>query len=84
MTWVVGNLGSEVTNEMLHQAFSKFESLATAKVIRDKVTSITKGYGFVSFLDSDDMVKALREMNGKYIGNRPCILRKIQLENQST
>jgi RNA recognition motif-containing protein len=30
----------------------------------------SKGYGFVSFLDAFEAAKALREMNGKYIGNR--------------
>lgn len=35
-----------------------------------------KGYGFVSFKDPNDFMKALREMNGKYIGNRPVKLRK--------
>src|SRR5690606_36997212 len=37
-----------------------------------------KGYGFVSFADARDYVTALREMNGKYIGNRPCKLRKSE------
>ena len=34
------------------------------------------GYGFVSFTDPIEGAKALREMDGKYIGNRPCKLRK--------
>jgi len=46
------------------------------QIVKDKRTKKTKGFGFVSFLDSLDMAKALKEMNGKYIGNRPCKLRK--------
>ena len=34
------------------------------------------GYGFVRFTDPIEGAKALREMDGKYIGNRPCKLRK--------
>ena len=34
------------------------------------------GFGFVSFSDAAEGAKALREMDGKYIGNRPCKLRK--------
>jgi len=34
------------------------------------------GYGFVSFTDPIEGAKALREMDGSYIGNRPCKLRK--------
>nr|VDC94290.1 unnamed protein product [Brassica oleracea] len=47
-----------------------------AKVIRDKRTGKTKGYGFVSFLNPADLAAALKEMNGKYVGNRPIKLRK--------
>ena len=38
--------------------------------------TIATGYGFVSLLDPIEGARALREMNGKYIGNRPCKLRK--------
>ena len=42
-----------------------------ARVVRNKGTQKSLGYGFVSFKDPWDMTKALREMHGKYIGNRP-------------
>jgi RNA recognition motif. (a.k.a. RRM, RBD, or RNP domain) len=38
------------------------------------------GYGFVSFRDPATGAKALREMDGKYVGNRPCKLRKSSWE----
>ena len=34
------------------------------------------GYGFVSFGDNLEGAKALKEMNGRYVGNRPCKLSK--------
>ncbi|KAH0692530.1 hypothetical protein KY285_019627 [Solanum tuberosum] len=40
------------------------------------MTGKTRGYGFVSFSNSLDRAAALTEMNGKYVGNRPIILRK--------
>ncbi|KAL0432165.1 UNVERIFIED_CONTAM: RNA-binding protein 42 [Sesamum latifolium] len=46
------------------------------EVVRDKRTGKTKGYGFVSFSNPTDLVGALKEMNGKYVGNRPIKLRK--------
>ncbi len=46
------------------RAFQKYPSFQKAKVIRDKRTSKTKGYGFVSFKDSSDFIKAMREMDG--------------------
>ncbi|KAK6131110.1 hypothetical protein DH2020_035155 [Rehmannia glutinosa] len=45
-------------------------------VVRDKRTGKTKGYGFISFSNPTDLVGALKEMNGKYVGNRPIKLRK--------
>ncbi|RUS19852.1 hypothetical protein BC937DRAFT_86814 [Endogone sp. FLAS-F59071] len=71
-----GDLGNEVTDEILEKAFSKYPSLLRAKVVRDKRTLKSKGYGFVSFKDPNEFVRAWREMNGKYVGNRPIKLRK--------
>ncbi|KAG2646647.1 hypothetical protein PVAP13_2KG525000 [Panicum virgatum] len=45
-------------------------------VVRDKRTGKTKGYGFVSFSNPTDLAAAIKEMNGKYVGNRPIKLRK--------
>ena len=50
--------------------FGRYPSLARAKVIRNKHTNKSKGYAFISFMDPFDCAKALREMSGKYIGNR--------------
>ncbi|XP_023239376.1 RNA-binding protein 42-like [Centruroides sculpturatus] len=71
-----GDLGNDVTDEVLTGAFSKFGSFIKAKVIRDKRTNKTKGFGFVSFKQPQDFIKAMREMNGKYVGSRPIKLRK--------
>ncbi|KAI4350105.1 hypothetical protein L6164_010624 [Bauhinia variegata] len=45
-------------------------------VVRDKRTGKTEGYGFVSFPNPSDLASALKEMNGKYVGNRPIKLCK--------
>lgn len=44
---------------------------------------VLAGYGFVSFSDAVEGAKALREMNGKYIGNRPCKLRKSSWQERT-
>lgn len=72
----IGDIGNEVTDDALLRAFNRYPSLLKAKVIRDKRTKKTKGFGFVSFKDPQDYLKAMREMNGKYVGNRPIKLRK--------
>lgn len=71
-----GDLGNEVNDDVLSKAFSRFPSFNMARVVRDKRTGKTKGYGFVSFASVTDLAAALKEMNGKYVGNRPIKLRK--------
>jgi RNA recognition motif-containing protein len=68
---------------MLSKAFSKYPSFQKAKVIFDKRSGKSKGYGFVSFSNVGDFVKAVKEMNGKYIGNRPCKLRKSTWQDRN-
>ncbi|XP_065854351.1 uncharacterized protein [Euphorbia lathyris] len=71
-----GDLGNEVNDDVLSKAFARFPSFNMARVVRDKRTGKTKGYGFVSFSNPSDLAAALKEMNGKYVGNRPIKLRK--------
>lgn len=71
-----GNMGNEVTDEVLANAFKKYASFTKAKVIRDKKTMKSKGFGFVSLIKVDDYIKAMREMQGKYVGNRPITLKR--------
>jgi hypothetical protein len=76
----VGNIAGEVTDDSLLKAFAKYTSIQKARVIRDKRTQKSKGYGFVSFSDGDDYFKAAREMQGKYIGSHPVLLRRATTE----
>ncbi|XP_042516104.1 RNA-binding protein 42-like [Macadamia integrifolia] len=71
-----GDLGNEVNDDVLSKAFSRFPSFNMARVVRDKRTGKSRGYGFVSFANPSDLAAALKEMNGKYVGNRPIKLRK--------
>ena len=79
----VGDLGNDVTDEVLAKAFAQYKSFFKAKVIRDKRTSKTKGFGFVSFQEAEDFAHALLNMNGKYVGSRPCKLRKSDWKTRS-
>ena len=80
----VGNLGAEASDGLLAKVFGKYASFQKAKVVRDMKSKKSKGFGFVSFGDSADMARALREVHGKYIGNRPCKLKKSNWEERNT
>lgn len=74
----VGNLGQDVTTEMLDKAFRKYHSLTNANVVLDKRTQVSRGYGFVSFKDASDYLHAFQQMNKKYIGRKPVVLKRAQ------
>lgn len=80
----VGNLAGETTDDSLLKAFSRWQSVQKAKVIRDKRTNKSKGYGFVSFSDPDDFFQSAKEMNGKYIQSHPVVVRKSTTEVKPT
>ena len=79
----VGDLGPECTDEQLAKAFAGYSSFAKARVVRDKKTMKSRGYGFVSMLESLDFAKAMKEVHGKWIGSRPCKLRKSSWEERN-
>jgi RNA recognition motif-containing protein len=58
-------LVNEVNDQALADAFWKYSLFAKAKTVWNKRTHKSKGFGFVSFLDSADLAKALREMQGE-------------------
>lgn len=76
----VGNLAGEVTDESLLKAFARWPSVQKARVVRDKRTTKSKGFGFVSFSDGDDFFQAAREMQGKYIGSHPVLIKRSTTE----
>ncbi|KAL3641799.1 hypothetical protein CASFOL_012614 [Castilleja foliolosa] len=70
------NMARVLNDDVLSKAFARFPHFNMTRVVRDKRTGKTKGYGFVSFSNPADLGAALKEMNGKYVGNRPIKLRK--------
>lgn len=76
----VGNLAGEVTDDSLFKAFARYPSVQKSRVVRDKKTTKSKGYGFVSFSDADDYFKAAKEMQGKYIGSHPVQIQRCKTD----
>ena len=52
-------------------------------MIREKRTNQGKGYGFISFGNPDDYIRAMKEMNGKYIGKKPVKLMRSDWQKRS-
>jgi nucleolin len=62
-----GNLGWDVNSEALKEAFSNQSGLLGAKVIFNRITGQSRGFGFVSFASPEDAEAALESMNGVVI-----------------
>ncbi|CEL63830.1 putative RNA-binding protein C22E12,02 OS=Schizosaccharomyces pombe (strain 972 / ATCC 24843) GN=SPAC22E12.02 PE=4 SV=1 [Rhizoctonia solani AG-1 IB] len=71
----VGDLSNDVSDDVLANAFNKYPSFQKAKVIRDRLSQKAK-FGFVAFSDPEDFLKAWKDMDGKYVGNRPVKLKR--------
>jgi RNA recognition motif-containing protein len=67
----VGNLAFSVTDEELSQAFAAFGNVASARVVMDRMTGRSKGFGFVEIEDDAAADDAINKMNGQTIGGRP-------------
>ncbi len=66
----VGNLPWSVDDSELESLFSALGDVISARVITDRETGRSRGFGFVEMEDAGAS-KALEEMNGKDIGGRP-------------
>jgi len=71
MNIYVGNLSYEVTERDLQLTFGEFGTVESVKIIIDKHTDRSKGFGFVSFVDDAAADKAIAEMNKKEVEGRP-------------
>ena len=76
-------LGNEVSDEILSNAFRNYKSFLKARVIKNRRTGKSKGFGFVSLGTMEDYAKAMKEMNGRYVGNRPIKLTKSSWKDRS-
>jgi len=66
----VGGLSWNTSEESLRQAFESFGEVTEAKVIMDRETGRSRGFGFVTFGDDEHAVAAKTEMNGTELDGR--------------
>ncbi len=66
----VGNLGYSVTNQSLENTFSQFGTVNSAKVIIDRDTDRSKGFGFVEMSNSSEAASAIQALNGSELEGR--------------
>jgi RNA recognition motif-containing protein len=70
MNIFVGNLATGVTEDDLRLAFEGFGKVASARIIKDKFSGQTRGFGFVEMPELAEAKAALEGMNGKDLKGR--------------
>ena len=70
MNIYVSNLSFNIQDEDLHQFFSEYGEVTSAKVINDKFTGKSRGFGFVEMPDNAAAQKAIAELDGGTVDGR--------------
>ena len=66
----VGNLSWKTSEDNLKAHFEAFGKVVSAKIVTDQMTGKSKGFGFVEMENASDAETAIRELNGKPLGDR--------------
>ena len=67
----IGSLSWNTDDDGLHEAFAPFGEITEAKVITDRDSSRSRGFGFVTFVDEEAAEKAIAAMNDTELDGRP-------------
>ncbi len=70
MNIYVGNLSYETNDEDLMSAFTPYGQVDTARVVMDRYSGRSRGFGFVEMSNQDEATKAINELNGRELGGR--------------
>jgi RNA recognition motif-containing protein len=74
----VGNLAYGVRDDSLHQAFAEFGNVTSAKVMMDRETGRSKGFGFVEMGSDAEAQAAINGMNGQALEGRAIVVNEAR------
>jgi RNA recognition motif-containing protein len=78
MNIYVGNMNFNLKNEDLFNLFSQFGTVSTAKIIMDRETGRSKGFGFVEMDDEEEGRKAIASLNESEVMGRKLIVNEAR------
>jgi RNA recognition motif-containing protein len=78
MNIYVGNLDFKVNEEDLQKVFEEYGTVSSAKIIVDKFTGRSKGYGFIEMDDDSDASKAIKDLDGSVMENREIVVNEAK------
>jgi len=70
MNIYVGNLSYGMSEDELRDAFGAFGEVSSVKILMDRETGRSRGFGFVEMPNQSEAEKAIAQLNGKDVGGR--------------
>ena len=71
MNIYVGNLSYSISESELRDAFAAYGEVSSVRVLMDRETGRSRGFGFVEMPNQNEAETAVAEINGKEVGGRP-------------
>lgn len=84
MNIFVAKLNFKTRKEELEAAFAKFGQVASAKIVRDKDTGRSKGFGFVEMPNEDEGRAAIEGLNEKELDGRVIVVKPANAKTHGT
>ncbi len=78
MNIYVGNLDFKVDENDLEGIFEEYGTVSSSKIITDKFSGKSKGFGFVTMEHQDEANKAIKELNGATLENRVMVVNEAK------
>ena len=83
MNIYVGNLSTETTEDGLTEAFSTFGEVESVRIIRDRASGQSKGFGFVTMQNEQEAQTAIDEMNSKELDGQEIKVEKGRVKTET-
>lgn len=74
----VGSLPYSTTEQQLSELFAQYGTVQSAKVITDRYTGQSRGFGFVEMATGDEAQKAIAALNGSSLGGRTLVVNEAR------
>ena len=82
MNIFVARLNFKTRREDLEAAFTKFGQVSSAKIVKDRETGRSKGFGFVEMPNDEEANKAIAALNETELDGRTIVVKPANLKGQ--
>jgi RNA recognition motif-containing protein len=82
MNIYVGNLSYGMSEDELRDAFGAFGEVSSVKILMDRETGRSRGFGFVEMPNKSEAETAIAQLNGKDVGGRPLRINEARPREQ--